>query len=73
MDSSSRPDLRERLVCAGGDDPELSRFGDRRPAEDGRSDVVLTAFLVCGGDAARERDADGGERDVDGAGRQTRS
>ena len=63
-----RADLGERRVFAGGDDPELARFGDGGTAEDGRADVMLAALLMSRGDAARERDADGGERDVDGAG-----
>ena len=62
--------MRERGVFAGGDDPELACFCDGGAAEDRRSDVMLAALLMRGGDAAREGDADGGKRDVDRARRR---
>ena len=56
------------LVGAGRNDPEAAFFGDVGPAKDGSGHEIAAAAGVLGGEALRERDADGAAGDVQSAG-----
>ena len=56
------------LLRAGGDDPQAAFCGHAGAAKDRRGHKRLAAAGMLGGEALTERNADGGERDVQRAG-----
>ncbi|GBD17320.1 hypothetical protein HRbin26_02240 [bacterium HR26] len=63
-------DTLDRLARPSGHDPQLALLGDRRPAEDGRGDVLLAALRMQLGQSPGEGDAQSAGRHVDPARRQ---